>query len=306
MNDSETTLRILQTVGGLFVAGALLTLVLARFNLSRILHGELGTRYIGWLLLTPVYMLVLFTETAIGVFVVMLGMFASVVEYCHATRIDTASRAFLFAAAVITVLTVMFKPLLFAALPVAVLFLLTAIPILQNKLSRLRGRVRLISWGYIYTIWTLAHAVLMFQQPDGKGILLVIIVGCALADIGAYVVGNAIGKTVIAPEINPRKAWEGILGDLVGAAIAVSLFAFSIPFYSLPARIGLVLIIAIGSSWGDILSSMAKRMAEVKDWGNLIPGHGGVLDRLNSLIVVLPLVYYYLVLIQSNAGTSGT
>lgn len=300
MNDSEMTLRILQTVGGLFAAGALLTLVLARFNLSRILHGELGARYIGWLILTPVYMLVLFTETAIGICIVLLGMFASIIEYCHATHIDASSRIFLFVAAVVTVLTVLFKPLLFAALPVAVLFLLTAIPILQNNPSRLYGRVRLISWGYIYTIWTLAHAVLMFQQPDGKGILLIIIVGCALADIGAYVIGSAIGKTVIAPEINPRKAWEGMLGDLLGAAIAVSLFAYSIPFYSLSARIGLVLIIAIGSSWGDILSSMAKRMAEVKDWGNIIPGHGGILDRLNSLIVVLPLVYYYLILIQPN------
>ncbi|MEL6528026.1 MAG: phosphatidate cytidylyltransferase, partial [Chloroflexota bacterium] len=115
-------------------------------------------------------------------------------------------------------------------------------------------------------------------------------------DIGAYVVGKAIGKTVIAPKINPRKAWEGIIGDLIGATIAVAVFSFAVPEYPLPLLIGLVFIIGIGSSWGDILSSTAKRNADIKDWGAIIPGHGGVIDRLNSLIIVLPLTYYYLVL----------
>ena len=297
MSESEIFWRTIQTVGGLFGAGAVLILLLARFNIPRILQGELGARYIGWLILTPIYLLVLFTNITIGVLMLLIGMILSSMEYSAAAQIGQSEKLFLYISSAITLLVVIYKPPLFAALPVIVLFVLTAIPILQNKPSRLHGRVRLVSWGYIYVIWTLAHGILMLEHPDGKGVLLVLIVGTALADIGAYVVGKAIGRTVIAPEINPRKAWEGILGDLIGAAIAVVVFSYIIPFYDLPTRVGMVFIIGIGSSWGDILSSMAKRSSGIKDWGSIVPGHGGVLDRLNSLIVVMPLMYYYLVLI---------
>lgn len=151
--------------------------------------------------------------------------------------------------------------------------------------------------GYLYTIWTLAHAVLLFALPAGRGVLIVLIAGCGLADVGAYCVGKAVGRRRIAPRISPHKAWEGLLGDLLGAAVAVLLFRFALPSLSEAALAGLIVLIALGSAWGDLLSSLGKRTAGVKDWGTLIPGHGGLLDRLNSLIVVLPLAYDYVQLL---------
>lgn len=156
--------------------------------------------------------------------------------------------------------------------------------------------------GYLYTIWTLAHAVLLFALPAGRGVLIVLIAGCGLADVGAYCVGKAVGRRRIAPRISPHKAWEGLLGDLLGAAVAVLLFRFALPSLSEAALAGLIVLIALGSAWGDLLSSLGKRTASVKDWGTLIPGHGGLLDRLNSLIVVMPLAYYYLRLLQGTVN----
>lgn len=297
MNVPDLLPRTLTILAVLFGSGAVLVLLLGRFNLKRIMQGELGARFIGWLILTPIYITALFTNIIAGLALVTIAMILCIIEYSRATKAQRSQQAFLYIFVAITLLVVLFRPRLFAALPALVMFLLTAQPILSNHPQSLLRAPKIISWGYMYTTWSLAHGLLMLGFSNDTGILIIIIVGCALADIGAYVVGKSIGKTVIAPNINPNKAWEGIIGDLIGAAMAVLVFRFAVPHYSLPVLIGLVMIIGFGSSWGDILSSMAKRNAEIKDWGAIIPGHGGVIDRLNSLIVVLPLTYYYLVLV---------
>jgi phosphatidate cytidylyltransferase len=304
VNEAEILQRTLLTVSIMFGAGALLVLMLGRFNLKRIAGGELGARYIGWLVLTPIYLLALFTDIRVGAAMVLISMMLCNFEFSRATKLFSGQRVFLHITGAVTLLVVLFKPTLFAAMPVLVFFVLTLVPILANDLERLSGDVRVMAYGYMYIIWSLAHAVLMLDLPDGRGLLLVVIVGCALADIGAYVVGKQIGRTVIAPAINPRKAYEGILGDLLGAVIAVLLFRYIIPVYDWPTLLLLVVLIGVGSSWGDIISSMVKRRNDIKDWGSIVPGHGGVLDRLNSLIVVMPLVYYALVLVLP-AGSVG-
>jgi phosphatidate cytidylyltransferase len=113
-----------------------------------------------------------------------------------------------------------------------------------------------------------------------------------------------IGKHIIAPEINPRKAWEGLIGDLLGAGMAVVLLGFALPpEFSSVHRVILACIIGVAAAWGDLISSMIKRVADVKDWGQIIPGHGGLLDRANSMVIVIPLVYYfsYLLLISARS-----
>jgi phosphatidate cytidylyltransferase len=110
-----------------------------------------------------------------------------------------------------------------------------------------------------------------------------------------YTVGKLLGRHVISPNVNPRKAWEGLAGDLLGAGLAVALFGFALrPELGWGQRAALVLLIGLGSAWGDLVSSLVKRVAGAKDWGTLLPGHGGLLDRANSMVVVIPLVYYFL------------
>ena len=113
-------------------------------------------------------------------------------------------------------------------------------------------------------------------------------------DTGAYAVGRAVGRRKLAPSISPGKTWEGAVGGLVGAAAAaVALVALldGIESLILPAIV-LGLGVAVVAQAGDLLESKIKRMAGAKDSGRLIPGHGGLLDRLDSLLPVFPLVYY--------------
>jgi phosphatidate cytidylyltransferase len=123
------------------------------------------------------------------------------------------------------------------------------------------------------------------SHPRGLAWLLLVILVTWLGDTCAYLTGRAVGRHPLIPRISPKKTVEGLLGGLVGAAltgaIAVTLFGLGIPWWA-GLLVGLVLG-AIGVI-GDLAESLLKRQAEIKDSGTLIPGHGGMLDRLDALL----------------------
>src|SRR5271157_2366900 len=116
------------------------------------------------------------------------------------------------------------------------------------------------------------------------------------ADTVAYFVGRAFGKHLLAPKLSPKKTWEGSVGGMVGSLVVA--WAFS---YWIRIPVGHLLAMgAIGNvagQMGDLLESAYKRSAGVKDSGGLLPGHGGILDRIDALILCIPVVWYYVVLV---------
>ena len=116
-------------------------------------------------------------------------------------------------------------------------------------------------------------------------------------DTLAYFVGRAFGKHPLAPELSPKKTWEGSVGSMVGSLVVAYAFSYwiKIPFGHLLAM-GAVGNVA--GQMGDLLESAYKRSAGVKDSGGLLPGHGGILDRIDALILCIPAIWYYLVLVN--------
>ena len=116
------------------------------------------------------------------------------------------------------------------------------------------------------------------------------------SDAGAYYVGRAFGKTKLAPKISPGKTWEGVAGG-VAAALAMGTLAHFWFFRELPLKWALLLAFAmcIVGILGDLVESALKRSASAKDAANILPGHGGLLDRLDSLLFNAPLIYYFAV-----------
>ena len=142
----------------------------------------------------------------------------------------------------------------------------------------------------------LPFAALIALRLDDAGLqwtVLAFLVTFA-TDTSAYAVGRAVGRRKLAPSISPGKTWEGAVGGLVGAAAAATALVVlldGIESNLLPA-IALGLGVGVAAQAGDLLESKVKRLADAKDSGRLIPGHGGLLDRLDSLLPVFPLVYY--------------
>lgn len=132
---------------------------------------------------------------------------------------------------------------------------------------------------------------------DGPRFLLFSLVITWAADTTAYFVGRAIGKHPLAPHISPKKTWEGSIGSMVGSLVVAYAFSFWIHI----PLVHLLIMAALGNiagQMGDLLESAYKRSAGVKDSGGLLPGHGGVLDRIDALILCIPVIWYYLVLVN--------
>lgn len=122
---------------------------------------------------------------------------------------------------------------------------------------------------------------------------LVLLLTIWASDTGAYLLGKSMGRHKLAPLISPKKTYEGLLGALAGAAFVTLLFKGRLGL-TLHASIGMGLVIGGLGQLGDILESIAKRVCEVKDSSRLIPGHGGLLDRVDSFLLTAPFMYYYL------------
>lgn len=115
-----------------------------------------------------------------------------------------------------------------------------------------------------------------------------------LSDTGAYCVGSLIGKHRLFERISPKKTWEGSIGGCVFSLASSLLFAHFFPFLSVAAWMGLSLIIVVFGTWGDLTESLMKRQLGIKDSGNILPGHGGILDRFDSSLIAIPAAVIYL------------
>ncbi|MED3732027.1 phosphatidate cytidylyltransferase [Geobacillus stearothermophilus] len=114
-------------------------------------------------------------------------------------------------------------------------------------------------------------------------------------DIGAYFLGRAFGRRKLWPEISPNKTVEGAIGGVVCAVVIAAVYEWAVgPFGSLGAAVGIALLLSMFGQLGDLVESAFKRHYGVKDSGAILPGHGGILDRFDSLLFVLPLLYIFI------------
>ncbi|HEY3436681.1 MAG TPA: phosphatidate cytidylyltransferase [Actinotalea sp.] len=144
--------------------------------------------------------------------------------------------------------------------------------------------------------------MLMLAEPDGVGRVALFVLLSVASDTGGYAAGVFLGKHPLAPSVSPKKSWEGLAGSLVLAGV-VGAVGMVVAFGASPV-IGVALGIAsvLTSTLGDLAESLLKRDLELKDMGTLLPGHGGVLDRLDSLLLTAPLVYLVLLVALRGAG----
>ena len=167
----------------------------------------------------------------------------------------------------------------------------------EDSVGKLSVTIFLGAW-----IVFLASFAILLVNRDSGGVAAMLAVGggAIIGDIGAYAVGRLVGRTRIAPTVSPNKTWEGLVGGIVSSAVAgwfvlplvdAELFADPVDGAVIAA------LAALAGFFGDLAESMVKRDLGLKDLGRLLPGHGGVLDRIDALLLSLPVGYYALELV---------
>lgn len=152
-----------------------------------------------------------------------------------------------------------------------------------------------VVFGALYIGFTLSHLVLIRSLEDGVMLVLVLLVSVWASDVLAYFVGSLIGSHKLAPRISPNKSWEGFIAGLMGTVavwLALPLVIDVAPRTEFLLVIGVA--VAVAAVNGDLFESRIKREVGVKDSGQLLPGHGGMLDRIDSLLLVSLVAYYAL------------
>jgi phosphatidate cytidylyltransferase len=147
----------------------------------------------------------------------------------------------------------------------------------------------------LYVGVPLAMLALMRRDfPDGAGYVLLTLMFGWFADTGGYFFGRFLGKTKLYERVSPKKTREGFVGALIGALVGgLVAHLWYLPRLSLVSAVVLGLVAGALGQFGDLVESLLKRSTGVKDSGNIVPGHGGLMDRVDALLVVAPLVYLY-------------
>ena len=149
----------------------------------------------------------------------------------------------------------------------------------------------------IYVVFFSYHVVMVDQTEEYAVLIWLVLLSAFCTDIFAYFTGYFLGKHKLCPNLSPKKTIEGAVGGTLGSVICCGLFGhFVVPQLFVHCMI-IGMIGAVLSQCGDLSASAMKRKMGIKDYGNLIPGHGGVLDRFDSVLFTAPVVYYYIVLV---------
>lgn len=188
---------------------------------------------------------------------------------------------------------------LFFLLSAAVMLML-CIPVINIKFNYVD--IALTLFGFFYVVVFFSFITLVNQKPSGNYLVWFIFITSWLCDTTAYYIGKYLGKHKLCPKVSPKKTIEGSVGGLLGSVISCSVYAYVISTFGVKISIydGLFmgLISGILCQFGDLAASSIKRHCGVKDYSNLIPGHGGILDRFDSILFASVVVYYYVTFIM--------
>ena len=186
-------------------------------------------------------------------------------------------------------------------IPVYMLLLLSAHMVFSGHAEGFLKAIGTLHWGMMVTIYALSHAAYFLAFPPsvnpiagGPGLILFLVFLTSFNDVAQYVWGKCFGRRKLSPQISPNKSWEGAIGGVATTmVVAMGLAPYLTPHAMLMAALAGALI-SISGIFGDLTVSAMKRDLGIKDTGSCLPGHGGILDRVDSLVFTAPLYFHFI------------
>jgi phosphatidate cytidylyltransferase len=299
--DHPVTVGIVLGLAGVLVVAPLVIAVLGRSGrISTELRSELWQRYCSWLILIPCIGLPVLLGAAWTIAATCLLSLLCYQEYARATGLFREKRMSLVV--VVGILAVFFAVLdhwygFFVALGPLTVCLIAAVAILQDQPKGYIQRVGLATIGFMLFGVGLSHLGYMANDDNYRPIVLMLLLTVELNDVFAFVVGKTLGRRKLVPNTSPNKTLGGAAGALVLTTLLVAVLAHYIftetPLDNVGWLLLLGVLVSVAGQLGDLMLSSIKRDLGIKDMGATIPGHGGLLDRFNSLLLVAPTTFHY-------------
>ena len=292
---NDLVLAVLLRVVLLLLAGFAAVLVARRrWSLKVLRRSTLFHRARVWFLIGPLFVIAVFIGGFVSFILASYVILQGSSEIARMAGIQRRYAMLLMLWGEIGLLVAAFAGRYLVFLPFGFLILLTLLPVISRELTDADRQVADSLFAYIYVGLPVAFIVFVkSNEPFGLNFLVVVTIAVAVSDIGSWVLGRALRGPKLLNEIAPGKTWSGALGNLVGAAAAVALLWVAVPrAWSMVVVIVLIVVVALGSLWGDLTDSFVKRAFQTSATSTLLFGYGGVLDRVDSLLMAFPLSYF--------------
>lgn len=304
MNSAPQLMTLLLGAGAVLIVASIAGAVLARiYSAENPVVENLNTRINAWWGMV-IAMGIAFLAGKTGVILLFAFLsFSALREFLTLTRKSRADH-WALAAAFFVVLPIQYTLIWFdwygfysIFVPVYAFLLMPMVSAFRGETENYLHRIAETQWALMICVFCASHvpALLYLQIPgfEGRGVLLIafLVVVVQGSDVLQYIWGKLLGRHKIAPNLSPSKTWEGFLGGILSAALIGGGLSWLTPFTPLQAGV-MALIIALLGFAGGLVMSAIKRDKGVKDWGHLIPGHGGFVDRLDSVVFSAPIFFH--------------
>ncbi len=311
MLSTTLNINVLWSLGGLYailVGASLISVFLKQTNPDKN-YTELIQRIKSWWIMITLFSLAMVLSKTVSLIFFGLISFLALKEYLSIIPTRRADRRVLFWAYLAIPIqyywiSIEWYGMFIIFIPVFMFLYLPMRMVIIGETKNFLQAVGTLHWGLMTLVFSISHLAYLLMLPDidgfdagGAGLVLFLVFLTQFNDVAQYVWGKLFGKHKIVPKVSPNKTWQGFIGGVFTTTVfAVLLSSFLTPL-SIPMAIVAGLIISIAGFIGDVTISALKRDIGVKDSGSLLPGHGGILDRIDSLTYTAPLffhfIYYY-------------
>ncbi|CAM4297698.1 phosphatidate cytidylyltransferase [Jeotgalicoccus halotolerans] len=300
---TDEVLYVLIGIVGVLVISTVITKIMKRKNKSNGLK-EVEMRIRSWWVMFIIFTFALLIHSTISLIFMALLCFLALKEYFSLIPFNRAHRLVLFWA----YLTIPIQFLLIylgwygmfiVFIPVYMFLLIPIQAIIVGETKNFLRSIATVQWGVMLMVFGLSHLAFLLVLPGreesvaGAGLVLFLVVLTQANDVAQFIWGKMLGKKKIIPKVSPNKTWAGFIGGVLTTTVLAVLLAPLITPFSLLASIIAGLYIGLTGFVGDINISALKRDLNIKDTSAIIPGHGGILDRVDSLTYTAPLFFHF-------------